>query len=69
MQGLLAFRRVVRVDVARLHRHHIGHKLRCWRHGLLEEVHNYAVESLTQRRISTERLLKYHRQIQRTVRA
>ena len=48
---------VRRVDVARLHRHHIGHKLRCWRHGRLEEVHNYTVETLTQRRISTERLL------------
>ena len=49
---------VGRVDIARLHRHHIGHKLRCWRHGRLEEVHNYTVETLTQRRIPTERLLR-----------
>jgi hypothetical protein len=50
---------VRRVDVARLHRYHVGHQLRCWRHGRLEEIHNYAVETLTQRRIPTERLLKY----------
>ena len=49
---------VRRVDIPRLHRHHIGHKLRCWRHGHLEEVHNYIVETLTQRRIQTERLLR-----------
>jgi hypothetical protein len=49
---------VRRVDVARLHRYHIGNELRCGRHGRLEEIHNYAVETLTQRRIPTERLLK-----------
>ena len=49
--------RVRRVDIARLHRYHIGHKLRCRRHGRLEEIHNYAVETLTQRGIPTERLL------------
>ena len=49
---------VRRVHVARLHRHHIGHKLCCWRHGRLEEVPNYTVETLTQRRIPTERVLK-----------
>jgi hypothetical protein len=57
--------RVRHVDIARLHRYHIGHKLRCGRHGRLE-VHNYTVESLTQRRIPTERLLKYP-QSQKTV--
>ena len=36
--------RVRRVDVARLHRHHIRPNLRCYRHGRLGEVHNYAVE-------------------------
>ena len=52
--------RVGRVDAARLHRHRIGHKLRCGRrHGHLGDIHNHAVEALTQRRISTERLLKY----------
>ena len=49
---------VSRVDVTRLHRHHIGHKLRCGRHSSLEEIHDHAVEALTQRRIPTERLLK-----------
>ena len=48
---------VRRVDIARLHHHHIGHELRCRRHGRLEEIHNYAVETLTQGRIPTERLL------------
>jgi hypothetical protein len=48
-----------RVDIARLHRYHIGHELRCGRHGCLEEIHNYAVKTLTQRGIPTERLLKY----------
>ena len=48
---------VRRVDIARLHRHHIGHKLRCWSHRRLEEIYNYTVETLTQRRISTESLL------------
>ena len=48
---------VRRVDVAHLHRHHIRHKLRCWRHRRLEEVHNYTVETLTQRRKPTEHLL------------
>jgi hypothetical protein len=47
-----------RVDVARLHRYHVGHELRCGRHGRLEEVHNYVVETLTQRRKPMERLLK-----------
>ena len=59
---------VRRVYVARLHRHHIGHQLRCGRHGCLEEIHDHAVEALTQRRISTERLLEYP-QCQNTVRA
>ncbi len=49
---------VRRVDIARLHRYHIGHKLRCWRHGRLEEIDDHAVEALTQRRIPTERLLE-----------
>ena len=60
--------RVRRVDVARLHRHHIRPTLRCYRHGHLGEVHNYAVENFTQHRISTERLLKYP-QSQKTVQA
>ena len=52
--------RASRVDVAHLHRHHIGHKLRCGRrHGHLGDIHNHAVEVLTQRRKSTERSLKY----------
>jgi hypothetical protein len=51
---------VRRVDVARLHRYHIGHKLRCGRHRRLEEIHDYTVEALTQRRIATERLLNTH---------
>ena len=49
---------VRRVDIARLHRYHIDHKLRRGCHGRLEEIHNHAVEALTQRRIPTERLLK-----------
>ena len=49
---------VGRVDIARLHCYHIGHMLRCWRHGRLEEVHNYSVETLTQRGIPTECLLR-----------
>ena len=52
--------RVRRVDIARLHRYHIGHQLRCRRHGRLKEIHNYAVETLTQGRIPTERLLNAH---------
>ena len=48
---------VRRVYVARLHRHYIGHN-RYGRHDRLEEIHNTAVEALTQRRISTEGLPK-----------
>ena len=58
---------VRRVYVARLHRHYIGHN-RYGRHDRLEEIHNTAVEALTQRRISTEGLLKYP-QSQKTDRA
>ena len=49
--------RVRRVHITRLHRYHIGHELCCRSHGCLEEIHNYAVEALTQRRIPTEGLL------------
>ena len=38
---------VRRVDITRLHRYHVGHKLRCRCHGRLEEIHNDAVEALT----------------------
>jgi hypothetical protein len=50
---------VRRVDIARLHRYHIGNELHCGRRGGLEIIHNYVVETLTQRRIPTERLLAY----------
>ena len=38
--------RVRRAYIARPHRYHIGHKLRCWRHSRLEEVHDHAGETL-----------------------
>ena len=46
----------------------IRHKLHCKRLGCLGEIHNYTVDSLTQRRISAGRLLE-HPQSQRMVQA
>jgi len=49
--------RVCRINIASLHRDHIGHKFRCWRHRVLEEIDDDAVEALAQRWIPTECLL------------
>ena len=46
-----------RVNIASLHCDHVGHKFRCWRHRVLEEIDDDAIEALAQRRISTECLL------------
>ena len=44
------------VDVARLHRDHVGDELRGWGHGRLEEVHDRAIEALAQLRVAAEGL-------------
>ena len=44
------------VDVARLHRDHVGDELRGGGHGGLEEVHDRAVEALAQLRVAAEGL-------------
>lgn len=49
--------RMCRVNIASLHCDHIGYKFRCWRHRVLEEIDDNAVEALAQRWIPTECLL------------